>query len=209
MIRRSPSGRRLIRRRWKTAVCRSCPAPTHTLINPSNSSGFMTPEQAVELTRDAEIIQLELEAGECVLLHNHLPHSSEVNNTDIPRKAFSACYMDAATKAAEWAAVLHNFRRRRLAAGASLSKPGRDSRCGPHLHEEGRDEEEGGSSLSLFGWPPIRGQAIPTIAHRGESRIIMGASRSIVRQVRISQSTWSMPSVVKQISRMSLNVNPV
>ena len=76
------------------------PGAHHTLINPSNPSGFMTPEQAVELTRNAEIIQLELEAGECVLLHNHLPHSSEVNNTDIPRRAFSACYMDAATKAA-------------------------------------------------------------------------------------------------------------
>ena len=76
------------------------PGAHHTLINPSNPSGFMTPEQAVELTGDAEIVDLELDAGECVLLHNHLPHSSEVNNTDIPRRAFSACYMDAATKAA-------------------------------------------------------------------------------------------------------------
>ena len=37
-------------------------------------------------------------AGECVLLHNHLPHTSEINTTEIPRRAFSACYMDAATK---------------------------------------------------------------------------------------------------------------
>ena len=42
----------------------------------------------------------------------------------------------------------------------------------------------------MFGWPPIRGQIILTIAHKGESRIIVGASRSIVRQVRLSQSTW-------------------
>ena len=76
------------------------PGAHHTLINPSNPSGFMTPEQAVELTRDAEIVNLEMEAGESVLLHNHLPHSSEINNTDVPRRAFSACYMDAATKAA-------------------------------------------------------------------------------------------------------------
>ena len=75
------------------------PGAHHTLINPSNPSGFMTPEQAVELTGNAEIVDLELDAGECVLLHNHLPHSSEVNNTDIPRRAFSACYMDAVTKA--------------------------------------------------------------------------------------------------------------
>ena len=75
------------------------PGAHHSLINPSSTSGFLTPEQAVELTRDAEIVHLEFEAGECVLLHNHLPHSSEINNTDIPRRAFSACYMDAATKA--------------------------------------------------------------------------------------------------------------
>lgn len=76
------------------------PGAHHTLINPSNPSGFMEPEQAEELTRDAEIVFLEMEAGESVLLHNHLPHSSEVNDTDIPRRAFSACYMDAATVAA-------------------------------------------------------------------------------------------------------------
>ena len=57
----------------------------------------MEPEQAEELTRDAETVYLEMDAGESVLLHNHLPHTSEINNTDIPRRAFSACYMDAAT----------------------------------------------------------------------------------------------------------------
>ena len=75
------------------------PGAHHTLINPSSGSGFLTEEQAEELTRDAEIVFLEMEAGESVLLHNHLPHSSQINNTDIPRRAFSACYMDAVTKA--------------------------------------------------------------------------------------------------------------
>ena len=75
------------------------PGAHHTLINPSSGSGFLTPEQAEDLTRDADTVFLELEAGESVLLHNHLPHSSEINNTDIPRRAFSACYMDAVTKA--------------------------------------------------------------------------------------------------------------
>jgi len=75
------------------------PGAHHTLINPTSGSGFLTPEQAEELTRDAETVFLELEAGESVLLHNHLPHSSAINNTDIPRRAFSACYMDAVTKA--------------------------------------------------------------------------------------------------------------
>ncbi len=48
----------------------------------------------------------------------------------------------------------------------------------------------------MFGWPPIRGQAIPTIVHRGESRIIVGASRSIVRQVSLSQSTWGASEII-------------
>ncbi|MBV7330561.1 phytanoyl-CoA dioxygenase family protein [Chloroflexi bacterium TSY] len=46
---------------------------------------------------EIEPIPLELEAGEAVLLHNHLPHSSGVNRTTIARRAFSACYLDAAT----------------------------------------------------------------------------------------------------------------
>lgn len=70
----------------------------HQLLNPSSHSGTLEEEQAEELLRDAEIIYLELEAGESVLLHNHLPHASEINTTDIPRRAFSACYMDAATQ---------------------------------------------------------------------------------------------------------------
>ena len=37
-------------------------------------------------------------AGECALLHNWLLHSSDVNHTDIPRRAFSVCYMDAQTR---------------------------------------------------------------------------------------------------------------
>ncbi|MEM7533725.1 MAG: phytanoyl-CoA dioxygenase family protein [Chloroflexota bacterium] len=68
------------------------------LINPSNTSGHMTKEQGIELTKDKDVIFLELEAGESVLLHNHLPHASAINNTDTPRRAFSACYMDADTQ---------------------------------------------------------------------------------------------------------------
>ena len=41
---------------------------------------------------------MEVEAGEAVLMHNWLLHASDVNRTDIPRRAFSVCYMDAETK---------------------------------------------------------------------------------------------------------------
>jgi hypothetical protein len=68
------------------------------LINPSHPSGFVTPEQAEKLLASSSPIHLELAAGECVLLHNWLLHSSDVNRTDVPRRAFSVCYMDAATR---------------------------------------------------------------------------------------------------------------
>ena len=75
------------------------PGAHHRLINPEHNSGFLTDEQAADLLRNNERVYLELAAGESVLLHNYLPHGSGVNSTDSPRRAFSVCYMDAATKA--------------------------------------------------------------------------------------------------------------
>jgi phytanoyl-CoA hydroxylase len=68
------------------------------LINPSSVAGSLTEEQKQELLQDGKVVQLELAAGECVLLHNHLPHSSGINTTEFPRRAFSVCYMDANTQ---------------------------------------------------------------------------------------------------------------
>lgn len=65
------------------------------LINPSHASGFLTPEQAAKHALKDKIIHLELKAGECALLHNYTLHASDVNRSDIPRRAFSVCYMDA------------------------------------------------------------------------------------------------------------------
>ena len=73
------------------------PRRHHTLINPTHSSGFMAAEQAQGLVAEAETIPLEMDAGEAALLHNYLPHSCGVNSTAIARRAFSVCYMDAAT----------------------------------------------------------------------------------------------------------------
>lgn len=67
------------------------------LINPSHPSGFLTKEQAARYAIADKIQYLELDAGEAVLLHNYLLHASDVNRTDIPRRAFSVCYMDART----------------------------------------------------------------------------------------------------------------
>lgn len=73
------------------------PRAHHYLINPSHNSGFLTNEQAAELVGNHKPVYLEMAAGEAVLLHNYLPHSSGVNSTDIARRAFSVCYMDGAT----------------------------------------------------------------------------------------------------------------
>ncbi len=69
------------------------------LVNPSHNSGFLTDAQAAELASPDKVEYLELEPGEAVLLHNWLLHASDVNATDIPRRAFSVCYMHGETKA--------------------------------------------------------------------------------------------------------------
>ncbi len=69
------------------------------LLNPADPSGWVTPQQAEELTAKHPIQFLELAPGESVLLHNWLLHASDINGTDISRRAFSVCYMDARTQA--------------------------------------------------------------------------------------------------------------
>ena len=75
------------------------------LINASHMSGFLSDKQRSQLngkitSLDPEIqtVNLELEAGEAVLLHNWTLHRSGTNKTSIPRRAFSVCYMDNATR---------------------------------------------------------------------------------------------------------------
>ena len=74
------------------------PGSHHRLINPDHPSGFLTPEQGEAAMRAHGTEFIELKAGEAVLLHNWLLHRSDVNGTDISRRAFSASYMDARTK---------------------------------------------------------------------------------------------------------------
>lgn len=67
------------------------------LINPSHPSGFLSDELAEEFCPKEKIVYLELNPGEVALLHNWLLHSSDINHTDISRRAFSVCYMDGRT----------------------------------------------------------------------------------------------------------------
>ena len=74
------------------------PGSHRILINSESTSGFLTPEQTNDILKKNIPIPLELNAGEVILLHNWLLHSSDVNRTNDPRRAFSVCYMDANTR---------------------------------------------------------------------------------------------------------------
>ena len=57
----------------------------------------LSPEERAIHAPIEKRIYLEMEKGEVVLLHNWALHRSEVNTIDRPRRAFSVCYIDAAT----------------------------------------------------------------------------------------------------------------
>ena len=73
------------------------PGSHHKLLNPDHGSGFLSDEMVEEVSQRQDSVYLELEAGDVVLLHNWLLHTADVNRTDQSRRAFSVCYMDAAT----------------------------------------------------------------------------------------------------------------
>lgn len=73
------------------------PGSHSQLLNPEHGSGFLSDEMAAEIADRSDTVFLELEAGEVVLLHNWMLHTSDVNHTQQSRRAFSVCYMDAAT----------------------------------------------------------------------------------------------------------------
>jgi hypothetical protein len=61
--------------------------------------GGVIPDEHVQRHRAEELrLPLPAVAGEAILLHNHVWHRSLTNGTGKPRRAFSICYMSAATK---------------------------------------------------------------------------------------------------------------
>jgi len=58
-----------------------------------------TEKQVEKLLAESEPVALAMQAGEAVLLENSLIHTSGLNKTSEPRRAFSACYIDASTRA--------------------------------------------------------------------------------------------------------------
>ena len=60
--------------------------------------GVVPTEKVAAADVEPRVVKLPAKAGEVLLLHNHLWHRSGVNTTGHARKAFTVCYMDAATR---------------------------------------------------------------------------------------------------------------
>jgi len=71
---------------------------SHRLGLLSDFGHTITAAQEAEFCRPERVVDLELAAGEAVVLHNWTLHRSDRNRTDAPRRAFSVCYMDGATR---------------------------------------------------------------------------------------------------------------
>jgi hypothetical protein len=70
---------------------------THRLGLLTTYGSTLTPEDAERHCPPDAVLPLEVEAGHALLLHNWLIHRSGVNPSPVPRRAFSACYMDGRT----------------------------------------------------------------------------------------------------------------
>ena len=66
-------------------------------INPTQNAGFLTEEQAKQHCPPQDVVYVTMEVGEVALFHNFVLHASDFNRSNAPRRAFSVCYMDAAT----------------------------------------------------------------------------------------------------------------
>ena len=71
---------------------------SHQLGILSEKGHTITDEQEREFCPEDRIVDLTMEPGEVVILHNWLLHRSGLNRVDIPRRAFSVCYIDARTR---------------------------------------------------------------------------------------------------------------
>ena len=78
-------------------VSKSCRGQAACVINPSHPSAFASQSQGTRFDDEPSHF-IETEAGEVLLLHNWLLHRLSVNVTGSPRRAFSVCYMEQATR---------------------------------------------------------------------------------------------------------------
>lgn len=75
------------------------------VVSGTHAAGLATPlggvvpaDHVVRRGADADALKIPVEAGEVLLIHNHLWHRSGRTSLGKPRRALSVCYMDAATQ---------------------------------------------------------------------------------------------------------------
>jgi hypothetical protein len=71
---------------------------SHKLGLFSEHGHTITEEQEAKYARDEDSVYLDAKAGEALLLDNLMLHRSGINTIDCPRRAFSVCYLDGATR---------------------------------------------------------------------------------------------------------------
>ena len=69
-------------------------AGSQHLFSDGDTTVFLDEQQTVEVLAQHTPETLECPAGQAILLHNKMLHTSAVNPTGMPRRAFSVCYMD-------------------------------------------------------------------------------------------------------------------
>lgn len=70
---------------------------THKLGLLSKFGHTLSEDHLAQHCPEEKAVHIELEPGEVAILHNWLIHGSDINNTDVSRRGFSVCYMDART----------------------------------------------------------------------------------------------------------------
>jgi ectoine hydroxylase-related dioxygenase (phytanoyl-CoA dioxygenase family) len=70
---------------------------SHRLGLLSHHGSTISDAHAAEYCPESSVLHLEIDAGDALLLHNWMLHRSGINGTNRPRRALSACYMDART----------------------------------------------------------------------------------------------------------------
>jgi hypothetical protein len=71
---------------------------SHRLGLVSAQGSTLSDQDAQRFCPQDQVLPLEVPAGHAVLMHNWLIHRSGVNPTPMPRRAFTACYLDSRTR---------------------------------------------------------------------------------------------------------------
>ena len=97
---------------------------SHRFFPAGDTTVFPDEERTAEILAEHKNEALECPAGHAILLHNNMLHTSAVNPTGSPRRAFSVCYMDGRARAKNGAAFSRVFGPGALRPDLATNRPG-------------------------------------------------------------------------------------